>query len=156
MLHGAGLIGLLILHGLVAVALLGAVTHQAVALLFGGRTSGGFAARYAAVSAPAFTNAIAVLFTLNVVLGALLYPAYRLDVRIALEEMQLGWVIGLFEVKEHFGGIGLALLPLYLWSWKGAREKGTGGDCIGISLLLAFIVWFGFLAGHLVNNVRGL
>lgn len=153
MIHGAALISMLILHGLVAVALLGAVTHQSVALLSSPRRAAdGFAARYISVSSRNFPAAVATAYAINAILGALLYPAYRLDVRIPLEDMQLGWAIGLFELKEHFGGIGLALLPLYLWSWHGSDARGR----TGISLVLAFIVWFDFLAGHVINNIRGL
>ena len=154
MVHDATLISMLILHGLLAVALLGAITHQSVAALRRPADSQkGFVARYVSVSSRGFTAAVAILYGVSVIPGALLYPTYRLDVRIPLEDMQLGWAVGLFELKEHFGGIGLALLPLYLWSWQeGSKDRGR----LGITLILAFIVWFDFLAGHIVNNIRGL
>jgi hypothetical protein len=150
-------LSLLILHGLVGVALLGAITHQAVAML---RTPGArgtsFAARYSAVPHGGFTGAVALLFVVEVALGALIYPDYRLDVRIPFEEMALGWAVGLFEVKEHFGGIALGVLPLYAWLHRSGAAAARGADRTAVTLLLAFVVWFDFLTGHVLNNLRGL
>lgn len=164
---------LLILHGLVGVALLGAITHQAVALC-APRTaedSAAFLARYARVSSRLFCRAVVLLFIISVALGSVIYPTYRLDVRVPLEELQLGWAVGLFEVKEHFGGIGLFTLPLYAWYWSDDRKIARDGSTVppseyrtatvgfgrkAVTWLLAVIVWFSFLAGHVLNNLRGL
>ncbi|MCW1383706.1 hypothetical protein OLX02_12825 [Novosphingobium sp. KCTC 2891] len=156
---------LLLLHGLIAVALLGAITHQAAAVLREGTARGtahpraSFAGRYAAVASRGFANAVIALYVATLVLGGLVYPAYRLDVRPAFEEMELGWAVGLFELKEHWGGIGLALLPLYRACWRqedGAADHAMHKGRTGVTLTLAFIVWFDFIAGHLLNNLRGL
>ncbi len=145
---------LLICHGLLAVALLGAITHQAVNLLAprpaGRRT---FTARYAAADSSAMPNAVMLLYVVCFIFGGVIYPNYRLDVRIPLEEMRLGWALGLFELKEHFGGIGLATLPLYAFFW---RDSSAVAGRRATTLLLAITVWFDFLAGHVINNVRGL
>jgi hypothetical protein len=150
---------LLILHGLVGVALLGAVTHQAVAVSFRPPAPAtGFAGRYVRVLPKAFPAAVIVLFVANTVLGGVIYPTYRVDVRIPLEEMQLAWAVGVFEIKEHFGGIGLAMLPLYAWCWQD-RDVETHADRHArgvVTWLLAFIVWFTFVSGHVINNLRGL
>ncbi len=148
---------LLILHGLVGVALLGAITHQAVAVSSASRgPSTAFLSRYARVSSKAFSRAVAILFVVSIVLGAVIYPSYRLDVRVPLEEMQLNWAVGVFEIKEHFGGIGLALLPLYFYCWDESRAAVAGAARATVTWLLAFIVWFTFVSGHVVNNLRGL
>lgn len=144
---------LLTAHLLVGVALLGAITHQSVGLL---RPSviraDRFIARYAKVDHTAFTLSIAVLFVLSVLLGGLIYPNYRLHVRIPFEQMSLAWAIGLFELKEHFGGIGIGLLPAYICAWR-SRDAAPR---LGLTLALAFIVWWNFLVGHILNNLRGL
>lgn len=149
---------LLLLHGLLAVGVLGGLTHQWVACARRGtRTSGSFLARYAAVNGRTFVDAIIFMYVVVFVLGALIYPAYRVDVRIPLEEMMLGWAVGLFELKEHFGGIGAAILPLYRHVWL--RQDGTAGTNSGriwLTSLLAAIVWFDFISGHIINNIRGL
>src|SRR5271170_6254064 len=111
-----------------------------------------FIARYAKVDPTAFTLSIAVLFVLSVLLGGLIYPNYRLHVRVPFEQMSLGWAIGLFELKEHFGGIGIGLLPAYICVW---RSRGAAAR-LGLTLVLAFIVWWNFLVGHILNNLRGL
>ena len=105
---------LLIVHGLIAVALLGAVTHQSFAVA--ARASGpkkSFFDRFRGVNAAAFTNAIIVLFVVSTALGALLYPQYRIDVRTTLEDLQLRAANGIFEIKEHLAAVGAGALPVY-------------------------------------------
>jgi len=144
---------LLTAHLLVGVALLGAVTHQAVGLLRPSAVRGGrFITRYAKADHTAFTTAIAALFASSVLLGGVLYPTYRLHVRIPFEEMSLGWAVGLFELKEHFGGLGIGILPAYIWAWR----SSSAASRMGLTLVMAFIVWWNFLVGHVLNNVRGL
>jgi hypothetical protein len=105
--------------------MLGAITHQAVGLLRPAQLrSGHFIARYAKVDRSIFTISIAVLFALSVFLGGVLYPNYRLNVRVPFEQMSLGWAVGVFELKEHFGGIGLGILPAYVCAW---RSPDMGG-----------------------------
>src|SRR5215510_11893369 len=111
---------LLILHGLVAVGLLGAITHQALSVLplaaaRGPRT---FIHRFRGVNAPAYATPIVVLFVVTALGGALLYPQYRIDVRPALEDMQNAAANGVFEIKEHLIAIGLGLLPAYWLVWQ--------------------------------------
>lgn len=150
---------LLLLHGLLAVALLGALTHQAVALVGAGRAgqrSGGFVLRYTQAGRVGFAGAVAILYVLCFVLGAFIYPDYRLDVRIPFEEMGLFAHVGLFEIKEHWGGIGVGLLPLYLYAWKTEQEAGQRANRIGVTWTLMAIVWSDFLIGHFLNNTRGI
>jgi len=162
------ILALLLLHGFAAVALLGVLTHQAVAVLGARRrpTPGpqaaapgaapGFARRYTRVSARGFSTAVLVLYPVVSLLGGLIYPAYRLDVRIPLEEMQLGWAIGLFELKEHFIAVGLFLLPVYAAAWSAPHDEARPVLRDASTCLLTFITWFGFLVGHVLNNLRGL
>ena len=148
---------LLLLHGLAGVALLGVLTHQAVASRAAPTpVANGFLGRYAGVAAAVFVRPVLMLFPLVTLLGALLYPAYRLDVRVPLEEMRLGWAIGLFELKEHTVALGLFLLPLYAAAWSGDAAGPATGLRAATTRLLAGIAWFAFLVGHLVNNLRGL
>lgn len=157
----------LLLHGLAGVALLGALTHQLVGALRHARPvpaastpaspgGAGFLRRYASVRPHAFTIAIVLLFLLCVIPGGTIYPAYRLDVRVPFEEMGLWWAVGLFEVKEHWGGVGLGLLPLYAWLWHSPQAVEAVRDRRIVTGLLAAIVWFDFIAGHVLNNLRGL
>lgn len=150
-------IALLILHGLVAVALLGAITHQLVSALRARRIAGvGFIQRYTGVNERVFTHAVIWLYLAAVLLGGVIYPIYRLEVRVPFEEMLLGWAVGSFELKEHFAGIALCVLPLYAWLWRPEQAETHGRDRIAITALLAFVVWWDFLVGHVLNNIRGL
>lgn len=147
---------LLIIHGLVGVALLGAITHQAVSL-FRRRAarSGSFMDRYTGVNQKTFTVAVVCLYVAQLILGAIIYPTYRLSVRIPFEEMSLGWAVGVFELKEHFAGLGLSLLPIYAYTWQAQHTESHRRDRFAITLLLAIIVWWAFLIGHILNNIRG-
>lgn len=152
---------LLILHGLVGVALLGALTHQCAAEVFpsaraAARGDGSFVHRYASVAPRGFVIFVMSCFTLEILLAALIYPTYRLDVRIPFEEMALGWAVGLFEVKEHAGGIGLGLLPAYVFLWMSDASPQVRRARAAVTVLLAAIVWWDFLVGHVLNNIRGL
>ena len=148
---------LLIMHGLFAVALLGALTHQA-ASLFPRRAAAQavFVERYARVDGARFTLAIALLYFVVFVLGSVIYPAYRVDVRIPFEELGLFWAVGLFELKEHAGGIGLGILPLYVVVWRRQAGDLLLTNRRMITALLAAVVWFDFVVGHVLNNIRGL
>jgi hypothetical protein len=150
-------IALLICHGLAGVALLGAITHQlASAVRARPARSTAFLDRYAGVNQRVFTVAVVLLYLAGVILGAIIYPSYRLNVRVPFEQMSLGWAVGLFELKEHFGGIGLALLPAYAWLWRSDQAESHRIDRMAVTALLAFIVWWDFLVGHVLNNIRGL
>lgn len=148
---------LLILHGLAGVALLGALTHQTVSMLRRQPVrTGSFIDRYAGVDPRTFATAVVALYIAQVALGAVIYPSYRLNVRIPFEEMALGWAVGLFEMKEHFAGIGLAILPLYFVNWRTGSISSHRRDRMALTLLLSFVVWWDFLIGHILNNIRGL
>jgi hypothetical protein len=145
---------LVILHGLLAVALLGSITHQAVTLLWPARSKAGFVSAYRSVSGPTYANANIVMFLLVVCLGAYIYPIYRVWVRTYLENARLFSAVGSFEVKEQFISIGLGLLPLYWLVWRRPDPSAKSARRI-VTLMLLFIVWFSFIVGHVLNNVRG-
>ena len=110
-------IALLIVHGLLAVALLGAITHQA--------------------------------------LGAVIYTHYTISSRIAIIQLQLWKPYGLFEIKEHFAALGLAVLPAYWYFWRVPNAPGATSARGMLTAVLTFIVWWNFLIGHIINNLRG-
>ncbi|HEY3166646.1 MAG TPA: hypothetical protein VGK57_05415 [Candidatus Binatia bacterium] len=150
------IVALLILHGLLAVALLGAITHQAISVWVPARgEAGSFIGRMRAVPAKSYANAIIVLYTLTAVLGGIIYPTYRLSVRIVLEQMQLYVPNGVFELKEHFVALGLGMLPAYWYFWRAPLAAEYARTRAVLTALLAFIVWWGFLVGHILNNIRG-
>jgi len=147
---------LLILHGLCAVALLGAITHQTFAAWWPARKAIGFTPSFRAVHAAKFTNAIIVLFIITIILGAWIYPPYRLNGRTYLETMRMWSVNGSFELKEQFLALGLGMLPFYWHVWRQSLDETLALARKMTSAALFFAVWFGFITGHVVNNVRGI
>jgi hypothetical protein len=148
---------LLIVHGLLAVALLGAVTHQAVSvwLPMHGPTNS-FVGRVRGVSAASYVNAIILLYVSTAILGGVfIYPEYRLSVRIVLEQMHLRVPVGIFDLKEHFVTVGLGILPAYWYFWRQPLADDHSHTRALLTATLAFIVWWSFLVGHILNNMRG-
>ena len=148
---------MLLLHVLCGAALIGALTHQAFSVAkrasAPGRT---FVQRFTGVNAPSFTNVVCLLFVVSFVLGSLLYPRYRIDVRPLLEDAQLRAANGLFETKEHFAAVGLGLLPAYWVAWRPALALEFALTRKYLTWMLAFLSWFNFLVGELLNNIKGM
>ncbi len=147
---------LLILHGLFSVALLGGLTHQAFAAIIPAHTSGGFTTAYRAVSAARFTNANIILYLITFVLGAIIYSPYRIAVRTWIERARLWYVSGLFEYKEQMLAIGLGMLPFFWLVWRNPKDEEHAVARKWTTGILCAMVWYSFVAGHIVNNVRGL
>ena len=152
------IVALLIVHGLLAVALLGAITHQAWSVAPRRVPVGppSFVGRFRSVDSSGYATAVVVLFVVTAIGGALLYPQYRLDVRTALEDLQLRAANGVFEIKEHLVAVGLGLLPTYWLFWRGPLVPEQAAARRYLTWLLAFVVWWSFLVGHVLNNIKGL
>jgi hypothetical protein len=147
---------LLIIHGLLAVALLGALTHQAMAVLMPVRqAAGNFVDRFRAVPAAGYATAVCVLWVLTFIMGAWIYIKFRIYIRIPIEQAGYWKTQGFFEMKEHAVTIGLGLLPAYWYFWKNARDPQYDSARKWVTVVLAVIIWFGFIVGHVINNVRG-
>jgi hypothetical protein len=147
---------LLVIHGLLAVALLGAVTHQAVALWWPVRVlSGSFVARVRAVPSISYVWAIIVLYIVTFIMGAWIYTQYRYTSRLALEQLRFFKTVGSFEIKEHMATIGLIVLPAYWAFWRQPLSEDYAGARKSVTLFLAIMVWANFLIGHIANNARG-
>jgi hypothetical protein len=147
---------LLIIHGLMAVTLLGALTHQTLSVWWpAAKRTGRFLNDVRAVPSTSYTNAIIVLFLITASLGAIIYPAYRLGIRVVLQDYHLLVPEGSFELKEHFVAIGVGLLPAYWNFWRRPLAPEYTGTRAALTTVLAFIVWWAFLVGHILNNIRG-
>ena len=148
---------LLIIHALLALALLGAITHQAVALWWPVRApAGSFIARFRAVPSTSYVTAIIVLYVVTFILGAWIYTQYRFTSRLALEQLRFFKTVGVFELKEHLATIGLILLPAYWAYWRRPLSQEYANARRSVTLLLAILVWSNFLIGYVVNNARGM
>jgi hypothetical protein len=147
---------LVILHGLVAVALLGAITHQSLACWAHPRARpNSFFGRFRTVPPAAFASAVVVLYAAAFALGAVVYWYFSLDIKPTLERTGHWPTLGLFDIKEHFSAIGLALLPAYWVCWRQPRESDSPLTRQLLTSVLGFIVWWNFLIGHVANNLMG-
>lgn len=147
---------LLIVHGLCAVALLGALTHQAISVLWPARQrTGSFVSSLRSVPSTTYTNAIIVLFIATAILGSIIYTEYRVSIRSTLRDYRLFIPEGSFELKEHFLSIGLGLLPAYWYYWRPGVAKDFSSTRVIVTALLAAIVWYAFITGHVLNDIRG-
>lgn len=150
-------LALLIVHGLLAFLLLGAITHQAVSVWVPAHARrGNILVRFSAVSGAAYVNAIIVLYVVTASFGGLIYTLYRISARLTLEQGHFWKTFGAFELKEHLVAIGLGLLPAYWYYWQSPAAEEHPRTRMILTTLLAFIVWWGFIVGHLTNNIRGL
>ena len=146
------------MHALLAVGLLGALTHQAASVLMpvrAGAGSQGFVTRFRSVHGAAYATAICALWIVTFVFGAWIYTKYRVYVRIPIEQAGFWKTQGVFELKEHYATIGLGLLPIYWFFWKNARELEYDSARKWLTVVLCAMCWYIFLIGHIVNNVRG-
>ena len=149
---------LLFLHFLLAVALLAAMTLQAVAVLMPVRQpAGNFIDHFRPVPPASYVTMIIVLYAINFLLGAWVYVKYRTYVRIPMEQLGHWWTLGSFEFKEHVASISMALLPAYWYFW---RQQSLNSEFSStrkwLTVLLAFIVWYAFINGHVANDFRGV
>src|SRR5882672_4931688 len=90
---------LFIIHALLAVALLGALTHQAASVLAPPRASatGGFVTHFRSVSGPRYAAAVCLLWVLAFLFGGWIYTKYRIYVRIPIEQAGFWKTLGVFE-----------------------------------------------------------
>lgn len=148
----------LVVHALLAVATLGALTHQAMSVALPVRQATvptGFVTRFRAVYGAGYATAICVLWAATFIVGAWIYTKYRIAVRIPLERTGYWKTLGFFELKEHVAALGLAMLPAYWYFWKNSKNPTYDVVRKGVTLLLAAMCWFAFLVGHVLNNARG-
>ena len=147
---------LLIIHGLLAVTLLGAITHQSLALFRNLQSAPqSLVKRFQSVRPEVYTRTICILWLVTFFMGGWIYAQYRITVRIPLEQQGYWWSQGFFEIKEHMVSIGTLLIPGYWALWKNLDKPAFDLTRKYTTALLAAICWFSFLVGHLLNNIRG-
>jgi hypothetical protein len=146
---------LLITHGILAVLLLGAITHQAIGAAWpANKRAPGFFNSLRSTNGMTYTNAVIVLFLVIFVIGTIIYPTYRVSVRTVLQEYHDYKPEGMFEMKEHLLALSLSLLPIYWLLWR----SPSGDNRIArtaVTSILAIAVWWAFFTGHIINNIRG-
>jgi hypothetical protein len=136
--------------------LLGAITHQTLATWAPAAAKPHtFFGRFRAMQSAGFTNAIVVLYLISALLGAVVYLYFKVDLQPGLERDRHWHALGFFDLKEDFVAIGLGVLPAYWSCWHQPLDSECRQIRAALTLLLAFIVWWGFLVGHVTNNIGG-
>jgi hypothetical protein len=115
----------------------------------------GIVTRFRSVQGAGYTAAVCVLWIVVYFFGAWLYTKYRMYVRIPIEAQGFWKTQGVFDLKEHVATIGLGLLPIYWFFWKNVRDPEYDSARKWLTVVLAAMVWYNFLVGHILNNVRG-
>lgn len=111
---------------------------------------------FASVRGFIYARAVIVGYLLTVLLGDVIYGPYRVDVKTMLFDLRLFAWNGAFEIKEHLAAFGLYLLPLYFLLWRTPLHAEHGALRRGVTTLLAGIVWYNLIIGHLLNNIKGV
>ena len=90
--------------------------------------------------------------------GCLIYPAFRVYFRAAYFDVDLSWATGLFEVKEHWGSLGLAMFFVYYFlrkSFEPDVEKDKLWLYVPLCLILNVIVWYKIIVGCYLSLLKG-
>lgn len=152
-LHGARRL-LLVLHAGGSIVLIGAATHHALQMrhyLAGRLGREKLEKTYAKV--------VSVTYVFTYVIGALLYPSYRVHVRgLWLERHALGFA-ELFDLKEVYASLTLVVavaLGAMALTLKPSEERALTRVYAVLSFIVCAVVWFNVIAGLLVTSVRGV
>jgi len=91
------------------------------------------------------------------VIGALIYPAFRVRIRPDFDQ-DIPWATGLFEVKEHWGAVGLALFFVYYFlrkSFQPNSEKEKLFLYVPLCFLLNIILWYKVIVSCYLTLLKG-
>jgi hypothetical protein len=145
-----------ILHGVLAIGLIGAITHQGLTVWRKPAPAQLFIDRFRAIPAARFANSIAVLYVVTFALGGYIYPTYVLDVKGALVDYGMRTAIGVFQLKEHLAVVALGMLPIYWHFWRSVPLSEGIATRRFLTTFLLLATWWNLIVGHALNNIRGL
>ena len=145
---------LLVLHGLCAAALGGVAVHQGVVAVLAllQRPRPRLMRVYGLVAL--------CLYVATALLGALVYPRYRIFIRALYLDRHAPWAANLFDLKENLATLGLPLAvgafllsrdPVHLKEDRDARWLYAF-----FALSLAALCVFNIVSGLLCTSVRGV
>ncbi len=146
---------LLILHTVAAIVLLGSVTHDFLLLISyirGNPRKTRFQKRYVWISFISFL----CTYLLG---GVFLYPVFRVRVRYSYFDETLPWATCLFEIKEHWNSMALAIFIVYylLSRYLDPEEDRHLIRVYAIlGIILAVIIWYSAIASFLLGSYRSV
>jgi hypothetical protein len=92
------------------------------------------------------------------VIGAVIYPAFGVYIRRPFFDTPMPWATGLFEVKEHWAAVGLALMFVYYFlrkSFDPQDERHKLFFYIPLCLILNVITWYVIIVGCYLSVLKG-
>jgi hypothetical protein len=146
---------LLFLHLAASFVLAGSMAHNLILVV--GYCRGNFEKQkveqlYVKISFWAYNSAF--------LLGALVYPTFRIRARAEYLDSLRPAVSGLFEIKEHWGSIGLALMfAYYLMSTRLSPQKESAKlffFYVPLCFMLNIVVLYLIYSGYYVTTVKGI
>lgn len=145
---------LLVLHMGGSIVLIGAATHHALHMrhYLRGRFN-------RAPLEKLYARVIAVAYVATFLIGAVLYPTYRVHVRGYYLDRYAPFFSGLFDVKEVFAALALLVavgLGALASTFKPAEEKWFVPVYAAMSFLVCGVVWLNVIAGVVIVSVRGV
>jgi hypothetical protein len=98
-------------------------------------------------------------YLVTYIIGALIYPAFRVHIRATAFDPVIPWATGLFEVKEHWGTLGLAVL-LSWWYIRRSINPETDRThlffgCLPLCLIFNVLVWYKIVVGCWLTMLKG-
>ena len=145
---------LLVLHAGAAIVLIGAATHHALQMRHYLR---GHFQRVALEKT--YAKVVSVAYVITFVLGAMVYPSYRVQVRGLYLDRYAPAYSGLFDMKEVYASLTLTVavgLGALAFTLRPAESPALARVYALMSLLVCAVVWFDVIAGLLITSVRGL
>lgn len=145
---------LFVLHALLAFATLGATTHQgilAVGYLRGRVARAALEALYGRI--------LRWIYGFAFLTGALVYPTYRVRVRMEVLDPTAPWASNAFDIKENLGSLVLLLvfgLPALRRAFTPAAGDATTRLYAALTLSGASLTWLMVILGLLVTAEEGL
>lgn len=145
---------LLLLHAAGSIVLLGSSTHHALQMrhyLRGRFDREKLEKLYAKV--------VAVSYLFTFVMGALLYPTYRVHVRALYLDRYAPGYAGLFDMKEFYASLALLVamgLGALAFTLRPAEQPWLARVYAAMSALVVAVVWFNVISGILITSVRGI
>lgn len=145
---------LLVLHAAGSTVLIGSATHHALLMRHYLR---GHLGRSALEKT--YARVLSISYIATFIIGALLYPSYRVHVRGLYLDRFHPFYARLFDVKEVFAALALLLaigLGLVSLTFKPAEEKWLLPAYAVSSFLVCAVVWMNAIAGLLITSLRGI
>ncbi len=145
---------LLVLHAGGSIVLIGSATHHALQMRHYLR--GRFGREKLE---KLYAKVVSVAYVVTFVLGAMLYPSYRVHVRGYQLDRDAPAFSELFDVKETYASLALVVavaLGALAYTLRPAETPVLTRVYAVMSFIVCAVVWFNVIAGLLVVSARGV